>query len=106
MINYGVLGYCASMAILTVFNVLYLLPIAGLLSGLFAKQYRYTGVSLSINIVSSLFGGTAPLILTFLVGSFDSFFAGGIYLFMTAIIGLLCVIWLSSEQKEGVVYAR
>ncbi len=103
MTNYGVSGYCISMAILTVLNVIYLLPIAGLLSGLFVKKYRYTGVSLSVNMVSSFFGGTAPLILTILVGYFNSFFAGGMYLFMTAIIGYL-TIKLSKESKKGLVY--
>lgn len=100
MNNYGVYGYGMSMAVLTVLNVIYLLPVAGLLSGLFARKYRYTGVSLSINIVSSLFGGTAPLILTFLVSYFNSFFASGIYLFTTASIGYLAVSWLSKESKE------
>lgn len=106
MHNYGVYGYGISMAVLTVLNVIYLLPIAGLLSGLFIRKYRYTGVSLSINIVSSLFGGTAPLILTFLVSYFNSFFASGIYLFATATMGYLTVSWLNRESKEGVVYVR
>jgi MHS family proline/betaine transporter-like MFS transporter len=97
MINYGLYGYIISMAILTVINVIYLLPIAGLLSGLFDRRYRYTGVSLSINIVSSLFGGTTPLILIFLVRYFNSFFASGIYLFITAVIGFLTINRLSRE---------
>ena len=105
MMNYGLLGYCISMGALTILNVMYLLPIAGLISGLFAKRYRYTGVSLSINMVSSLFGGTAPLILTFLVSYFDSFFAGGMYLFMTATIGYVSVYWLGRTlNEEGVIY--
>lgn len=91
MMNYGIYGYCIAMGVLTVLNVIYLLPIAGLLSGLFASRYRYTGVSLTINIVSSLFGGTAPLILTFLVSYFGSFFMSGLYLFITAIVGYLAV---------------
>ena len=104
MMNYGLYGYCVSMAALTVLNVMYLLPIAGLISGLFARRYRYTGVSLAINIVSSLFGGTAPLMLTFLVSYFDHFLAGGMYLFMTATIGYVSVSWLGKTSKEGVVY--
>jgi MHS family proline/betaine transporter-like MFS transporter len=103
MLNYGVPGYFFSMAILTVLNVVYLLPIAGLLAGLFAKKYRYTGVSLSINTVSSLFGGTAPLILTFLIGYFNSFLASGAYLFFTATIGYLTVIWLGKRSTAGVI---
>jgi MHS family proline/betaine transporter-like MFS transporter len=106
MMNFGLYGYCISMAVLTVLNVIYLLPIAGLLAGLFAKKFRYTGVSLSINVVSSLFGGTAPLILTFLVSYFDSFFAGGIYLFITATIGFLTACQLTRESNKGMVYAR
>jgi len=105
MMNYGLYGFCISMAVLTILNVMYLLPIAGLISGLFARRYRYTGVSLSINMVSSLFGGTAPLILTFLVSYFDSFFAGGMYLFMTAATGYVSVCWLGRTlNEEGVIY--
>jgi MHS family proline/betaine transporter-like MFS transporter len=104
MLNWGLYGYCISMAVLTILNVIYLLPIAGILADLFAKKFRYTGVSLSINVVSSLFGGTAPLILTFLVSYFDSFFAGGIYLFITATIGYLTASQLTRESKKGMVY--
>lgn len=100
MMNYGIYGYCIAMGVLTVLNVIYLLPIAGLLSGLFASRYRYTGVSLTINIVSSLFGGTAPLILTFLVSYFGSFFMGGLYLFITATVGYLAVNCLDRETKR------
>jgi MFS transporter, MHS family, proline/betaine transporter len=106
MMNYGIYGYCIAMGVLTVLNVIYLLPIAGLLSGLFSSRYRYTGVSLTINIVSSLFGGTAPLILTFLVSYFGSFFMGGLYLFITAMLGYLAVNCLDRESKEGEIYAR
>jgi MHS family proline/betaine transporter-like MFS transporter len=106
MIHFGVYGYSISMTILTVLNVIYLLPIAGLLSGLFERQYRYTGVSLAINVVSSLFGGTAPLMLTFLVSSFNSFFASGIYLLVTATIGYVTANHLNKESKEGIIYVQ
>ncbi len=104
MINFGLAGYCVATGILTVLNVIYLLPVAGILADMFPTKYRYTGVSLSINIVSSLFGGTAPLLLALLVSYSGSFFASGAYLFFTATIGYLTISWKSKNIKERGIY--
>jgi MFS transporter, MHS family, proline/betaine transporter len=106
MTNFGIYGYGVAMGVLTVLNVIYLLPIAGVLAGMFPKKYRYTGVSLAINIVSSLFGGTAPLLLALLVSYFNSFAASGAYLFATAMIGYLTACSLKTESEERTVYAE
>lgn len=104
MTNFGLAGYCMATGILTVLNVIYLLPVAGILADMFPTKYRYTGVSLSINIVSSLFGGTAPLLLALLVSYSGSFFASGAYLFFTATIGYLTASWKSQNTKERGIY--
>jgi MHS family proline/betaine transporter-like MFS transporter len=104
MSNFGVVGYCVATGILTVLNVIYLLPVAGTLADMFPVKYRYTGVTLSINIVSSLFGGTAPLLLALLVSYSGSFFASGTYLFFTATIGYLTISWKPQESREKEIY--
>lgn len=107
MLNYGIYGYCIATGVLTILNVIYLLPIAGLLSELFSDRYRYTGVSFTTNIVSSLFGGTAPLTLTFLVDYFGSFLMGSLYLFITATVGYLAVNYLDRGSRlEGTYQTR
>jgi MHS family proline/betaine transporter-like MFS transporter len=93
MVNFGQYGYFLAIGVLTVLNVIYLLPIAGMLPGLFPEKYRYTGLSLSINIISSLFGGVAPLFIALLVSRSGSFVASGVYLFFTAIISYLTIFW-------------
>lgn len=64
-------GYIFAISGLVIFAVLvgfYSGPIPAFLVDLFPARIRYTGIGLSYNIAAALFGGTFPLVATYLIG--------------------------------------
>lgn len=70
--------------------------IPAVLVEMFPTSVRYTGLSLPYNIASALFGGTAPLIATFLIAQSENLSAPMYYLIGLALI-LLLLIWRLPE---------
>lgn len=82
-------------------------PITAVLGTMFSEIFdakvRYTGVTLGYQIGAALAGGTAPLVATFLLATFDnSYVPVALYIMLTAVISLLSI-WavkdLSGTQK-------
>ncbi|MBT2569767.1 MFS transporter [Planococcus sp. ISL-110] len=83
-------------------------PITAVLGTMFSEIFdakvRYTGVTLGYQIGAALAGGTAPLVATFLLATFDnSYVPVALYIMLTAVISLLSI-WavkdLSGRQVE------
>lgn len=83
-------------------------PITAVLGTMFSEIFdakvRYTGVTLGYQIGAALAGGTAPLVATFLLATFDnSYVPVALYIMLTAVISLLSI-WavkdLSGTQKQ------
>ncbi|EMF47013.1 L-Proline/Glycine betaine transporter ProP [Planococcus halocryophilus Or1] len=83
-------------------------PITAVLGTMFSEIFdakvRYTGVTLGYQIGAALAGGTAPLVATFLLATFDnSYVPVALYIVLTAVISLLSI-WavkdLSGTQKQ------
>lgn len=66
-------------------------PIPGLLGGLFATPIRSTGMAISYNVSVTLFGGLAPLTITWLTGLTASRFIPAYYLGAAALLSLILV---------------
>ncbi|TWT05483.1 MHS family MFS transporter [Planococcus sp. CPCC 101016] len=71
-------------------------PITAVLGTMFSEIFdakvRYTGVTLGYQIGAALAGGTAPLVATFLLATFDnSYVPVALYIILTAIISLLSI---------------
>lgn len=67
-------------------------PLNAYMVSMFAEEYRYSGFGLAFNVSISLFGGTTPLIMTWLVEQTGSLLApAGYYVFGT-IIGLISLL--------------
>ena len=67
-------------------------PLNAYMVSLFPEEYRYSGFGLAFNVSISLFGGTTPLVMTWLIEQTGSLLApAGYYVFGT-IIGLISLI--------------
>ncbi|KAA0955289.1 MHS family MFS transporter [Planococcus sp. ANT_H30] len=84
-------------------------PITAVLGTMFSEIFdakvRYTGVTLGYQIGAALAGGTAPLVATFLLATFDnSYVPVALYIMLTAVISLLSI-WavkdLSGTQNQA-----
>ena len=70
------------------------------LPSLFFTEVRYSGLSITYNVSASLFGGTAPLLIAWLINVTASTFAPAFYLVFAAIIGII-VVSIYVENTSG-----
>lgn len=68
-------------------------PLSFILTESFPTAVRYSGVSFTINIAASVFGGTAPIICGALTHVFGSPTAPAFYVFFLGIIAFLAIIY-------------
>lgn len=62
---------------------------AALLSEVFPTRTRYTASAMTYNVAYTLFGGTAPLMATWLIGLSGSSLAPAFYLVVIALVALV-----------------
>ena len=84
----------------TVFVAAYMGPFFAIVALLFPVAHRYTGLSISYNMASALFGGTAPLVATMVFERSGSPLAPGWYVSACAVISLLVLITIRGEGQE------
>lgn len=75
-------------------------PLPVLLMSIFPPSVRYSGMSFAHNLSMTLFGGTAPIVATYLIKNTGNLAIPGIYLSATALvslIGILATIRLSNK---------
>lgn len=85
-------------------------PITAVLGTMFSEIFdakvRYTGVSLGYQIGAAVAGGTAPLVATALLASFDnSYVPVALYIMFTAVVSLIAIFAVKSrvEQKRTTI---
>lgn len=61
------------------------------LAELFPTKVRYSGFAVSFNLANAIFGGTAPLIATWLIATSGNLLAPGWYLMIVAVVALIAV---------------
>jgi MHS family proline/betaine transporter-like MFS transporter len=76
-------------------------PIPGLLAGLFPTAVRSTGMAVAYNASVAIFGGTAPLTVTWLSGVTGSRMIPAYYLTAAAVLSLVLV--LSFRERRPAV---
>ena len=97
----GEIAYVAMAQLLaTVFVAAYMGPFFAIVAMLFPVAHRYTGLSISYNMASALFGGTAPLIATMVFERSGSPLAPGWYVSVCAVISLLVLMTIREETQE------
>jgi MHS family proline/betaine transporter-like MFS transporter len=76
-------------------------PLPAFLVESFPAQSRYTAIGLSYNITLAVFGGTAPLLCTWLISETDDLASPALYLVVMAAISLVCMALVKPDTKPG-----
>lgn len=87
------------LVILSFFLVCLLCLIGGTLPAMFDTRVRYGGFAISYNISTSLFGGTAPAVVAFLIQQTGNQFVPAYYLMAAALVGLVPILMM--EETAG-----
>jgi MHS family proline/betaine transporter-like MFS transporter len=69
------------------------------LTELFATRIRFSGYAISYNLSTAVFGGTAPLLMTYLIASLGSIFAPAFYIMVAALLSLVTVLTIRETAK-------
>jgi MFS transporter, MHS family, proline/betaine transporter len=85
---------------LTVLMSCYLGPFFAVVVTLFPTAQRYTGLSAGYNISAALFGGTAPLVATFLIEWSGNTLSPSLYLSLCALISLGVILTLRTTTSD------
>lgn len=70
------------------------------LAEMFPTKVRYTGFAVSFNLSNALFGGTAPLVATWLIATSGNDVAPGWYLMAAAAVSLIAVALATETSKD------
>lgn len=57
---------------------------------IYRPEIRYTGISLGYQLGAAVFGGTVPLLSTYLINKFNSWMPVAIYLILLGVMALIC----------------
>jgi MHS family proline/betaine transporter-like MFS transporter len=72
-------------------------PMAATLVELFPTRIRFSGIGISYNITLAIFGGTAPLVSTWLVSRTGDIESPAYYLIVMAVISLIATLTISKK---------
>jgi MHS family proline/betaine transporter-like MFS transporter len=87
----------AAQVLLTLLVACYMGPFFATVTELFPTSQRYTGLSVGYNIGAALFGGTAPLVATFLIQWSGNVLAPAFYLSFCATVSLAILLTLRNR---------
>src|ERR1700761_6180032 len=82
--------FLAQFVVLTVFGLLQG-PGPGMLAGLFPVEVRSTGMAIAYNVGVTVFGGFAPLTVTWLIAVTGSKLMPGVYIIAAAVLSIVVV---------------
>ncbi len=74
-------------------------PVPTMLVELFPTKVRYTGMALSYNICAALFGGTAPMVATWMIKETGSNMVVALYLIACSIITLFTLFFFRDKYR-------
>ena len=90
----------AGMAILGLLVVLLSGVMPATLPAIFPTHIRYSGFAISYNVSTSLFGGTAPLIITWIISQTGNNYVPAFYLMGAAAISLVAVLFIKETAGK------
>ena len=95
------LNILIAMLIFSFFNAIVQGVMPALMTESFPKKIRYTGLSVSYNIALALFGGTTPLVATWLIKISDgNILMPSFYLIFTSLVAIIVAIRLPETYKK------
>ena len=75
--------------------------LSAMMAEMFPTKIRYTGISISYNLPSGIFGGTAPLIATWLIKiTGGNLWMPAIYFLFSAIVALVAIFYFKDKYRE------
>ena len=77
-------------------------PLNAYMVSLFPHQYRYSGFGVAFNVGISLFGGTTPIVMMWLVNTTNNYISPAWYYMFGAIIGL-CSIMICEQGRRKLI---
>ncbi|MFA8300908.1 MAG: MFS transporter [Hyphomicrobiales bacterium] len=92
-------SYLLLVLCLGVFSSGYLANMPAFVSENFYHQFRYTGTNVSMNVASAIFGGTVPLIMTWLSTYRDFKIYAALYFFILAVLSLISVLLIRYKNQ-------
>ncbi len=95
------LAILSAMLIFVVIEGMLQAALPALMSEMFPTKIRYTGLSVSYNISLALFGGTAPLIATWLIHISDNVWMPALYLVISTMVSLIALAFIKETAKEA-----
>lgn len=102
-----IIYYCKDYLIITLSIIILsvietgITPIGIIVSELFPTKVRFSGVSLSRNISSALFGGLTPIICTWLTMRFTQVnFVAGLYVMLCLLVSLIAMLKVKPQDKK------
>jgi MHS family proline/betaine transporter-like MFS transporter len=93
-------GLLLGQILLAVFVAMFVGPMAATATEVFSTFTRYSGVSIGLNVGASVFGGTCPLLATYLVRASGFNVMPCIYPIFFALLCLFAIYSLPSNQKK------
>ncbi|HAT8893455.1 TPA: MFS transporter [Legionella pneumophila] len=75
-------------------------PLNAYMVTLFPHQYRYSGFGVAFNVGISLFGGTTPIVMMWLVNTTNNFISPAWYYMFGAIIGLVSIMICEQGRRK------
>ena len=100
MIGIGKIGFIfVGILLLGILLSIYEGTMPSLLPTLFFSDIRYRALAVSYNISVSIFGGTTPLVASYLVQATDNSLAPAIYLTIVSLIGFVIFTWLFTSTS-------
>lgn len=87
--------------VLMIINVGFVAPTMAILSSYFPVHERYSGIGFGYALGGAFFGGTTPLLITYLVNRFESPIIPAYYLMFAGALGAVCVLWGKNKFGHG-----
>lgn len=107
LLGLGALPYIITAQLLFALLVAaYVGPMCAMVVELFPPDGRYTGLSLAYNLALALFGGTAPLVATYLIERTDNIVAPSFYLAVSAVISFAVVLGSVGSSRSAHVACK
>lgn len=95
----SVVNIAEGMVMMSILIAITCAPLNAYMVSLFPQQYRYSGFGVAFNVGISIFGGTTPLVMMWLVERTGSFLApAGYYVFGTC-VGLISLVICQRSQR-------
>ncbi|MBY0355451.1 MAG: MFS transporter [Rickettsiales bacterium] len=89
--------------IFALINGTFLGPVPAVLVELFPTSVRYTAMAISYNIAGALFGGTAPIVSTWLIRETGDPKVVAFYLMASAAVTLFTLFWFKDRYRDPLI---